>query len=198
MSALKSWPNFSFDDLTNIQLQNFRSSFSLNILTKIQLQNLDQISASKSWPRIYFSFKISTNLSSTRSSASLSAMLTKSRSFELASSKARVTPVKSQQQGSVTRVDRQWSDLCAKTPNMAPSSWIDLQGYPLSSSGFAGRSRKGELWRMSTSIGALDVEWPQSSPLPSSVSSWLSAKTWNWIAQVHWFGATRGQFIENV
>ena len=37
MSALKSWPNFSFDDLTNIQLQNFRSSFSLNILTKIQL-----------------------------------------------------------------------------------------------------------------------------------------------------------------
>ena len=98
----------------------------------------------------------------------------------------------------VSDKSRQWSDLGAKTPNMAPFSWIDLQGYPLSSSGFAGRSRKGELWRMSTSIGALDVQWPQSSPLPSSVSSWLSAKTWNWIAQVHWFGATRGQFIKNV
>ena len=56
-SASKSWPNSSFEDLTKIQLQNFRSNFSLRILTKIQLQNLDRNLASKSWSK--FSFKIS-------------------------------------------------------------------------------------------------------------------------------------------
>ena len=121
----KSWPNFSLKDLTKIQLQNFRFNFSLKILTKIQLQNLfktskswpnlslkvltkiylkiltklqlqqlDQNSGSKSLPNL--SFKISTKLSSTRSSVSTSsAALTTSRSFELASSGARVTSVKS-------------------------------------------------------------------------------------------------------
>ena len=38
-SASKSWPNFSFEDLTKFSFKISRSNFSLRILTKIQLQN---------------------------------------------------------------------------------------------------------------------------------------------------------------
>ena len=94
------------------------SKFSFWISTKLPLQKLGQIIASKNWTRIYskswpkFSFDIlsqhswptSESASKSlpncllRSSASISAILTTSRSFELASSNARVTPIKSQQQ----------------------------------------------------------------------------------------------------
>ena len=94
------------------------SKFSFWISTKLPLQKLGQIIASKNWTRIYskswpkFSFDILSQHSwptyesaskslpncLLRSSASISAMLTTSRSFELASSNARVTPIKSQQQ----------------------------------------------------------------------------------------------------
>ena len=115
-SASNSRPNFWNKMLVNLKPQNL--NFCLKILTKLQLQNLDQISASKSWAKIYIkiwiklqlqycdqkqdrkalpnlSFKISTKLLSTHSSASTSAALTTSRSFESASSKARVTSVNS-------------------------------------------------------------------------------------------------------
>ena len=39
--ASKSWPYFSFEDLTKIQLQSFRFNFSLRLLTKFRLQNPD-------------------------------------------------------------------------------------------------------------------------------------------------------------
>ena len=82
-------------------LTKVTSKFSFRISTKRQLKNLDQTpslnpdlnSASKS--RQSLSFKILTKLSSTHSSLPTPAVLTTSRSSELASSKARVTPVKS-------------------------------------------------------------------------------------------------------
>ena len=68
-------------------------NLSFQILNKLLAQNVDQSLAKKSRPNI--SLKISTKLSSTHSSTSTSATLTTSRSFELASSKARVILVKS-------------------------------------------------------------------------------------------------------
>ena len=98
-SASKSWSILSPNIVTNL--------LSFKISTKVQSQNLDQTSIS--WPK--FRCEISTqpqlqNLdqtSLTRSSASTSATLTKSRSFDLASSKARVTSVKSTEQQPVSQ-----------------------------------------------------------------------------------------------
>ena len=90
---------------TKLKLQNFdqtpaskpRPDSSLKVLTQVHLQNLlhlhfDQNLGSEPLP--CFSFKISIKLS-TRSSALTSATLTTSNSFDLSSSKARVTSVKS-------------------------------------------------------------------------------------------------------
>ena len=82
-------------DQTRLQVLNSpsksRQNFSFKILTRLHLQNFDKYSGSKYLPN--FVFKISTKLWSTRSLSSTSAALTTSRSFKLASSKTRVTPI---------------------------------------------------------------------------------------------------------
>ena len=113
--ASKSLPKFSFKIFTKPQLQNFyqtstsksRPKISFNfsakphlILTNFQPQHHYQTSALISWPKSRF--KISTksqpqNFDQTvvNTLLSISNTMTTSRSFELASSKSRVTSVKS-------------------------------------------------------------------------------------------------------
>ena len=103
--ASKFWPNFNFNwpifshkvwtkiyfkILTKSQPQSFEQQVYFKILTKPQVQYCDQNSGSTSLPNL--SFKTSTELLSTLSSISTS------RIFELASSKVRVTSVKSTKQ----------------------------------------------------------------------------------------------------
>ena len=87
------------DSLVEIlKLMFWRDSPPSVITITIKLQYYDQNSGSKSLPNL--SFKISTKLSSTCCSA---LTLTTPRSFELASSKARVTSVKSTKQQLVSQ-----------------------------------------------------------------------------------------------
>ena len=81
------------------------SKFSFRISTKLLPPNLDLNSASKFYQN--FRFKTSTKLSSTRSSASRSATQATLRSFELASSKAGVTSVKSTKQHTAVSAARE-------------------------------------------------------------------------------------------
>ena len=111
----KCWPIFCHKISNKLQPQNFDQipaskswpKINFKILTKLQLQYRDQKQGSKSLPN--FSFKISIKLLSTCFSASTSATLTTTRSFELASSKARVTSVKELVSELVK--GSQWSDL---------------------------------------------------------------------------------------
>ena len=91
------WSKFSFFLFVSTLLMNANKPFiskaaGISLIEKAYHTHY-QNSGSKFLPNL--SFKILTKLSSTRSSASTTATLTLSRSFELASSKARVTSVQS-------------------------------------------------------------------------------------------------------
>ena len=80
-SAEKKWPNSCFNSCLN---------FNFKILTKPCAQSWNKSLAF--WPNL--SFQICNKLLTTRSSSLTSATVTTSTSFELASSHARVTPIK--------------------------------------------------------------------------------------------------------
>ena len=106
-SPSTSWPHLKLKVLTKSYFKSPSKSWPDFYVLWYLDQNLDQVSASKSLPKCC----------PTRSSASTLAKLTTSRNFELASSEARVTSVKSAKQEwvseSLTRVANalQWSDL---------------------------------------------------------------------------------------
>ena len=121
-SAAKCGTNSSFKILPELRLQNLDqdstlplqnisnkilTKFQLQMLPEFQLQNLDQTSYSQSEQKFNFMTKPQLpNLQQTptQSSSSTSATVTTLTSFELASSKARVTPIKFTNQESVSQL----------------------------------------------------------------------------------------------
>jgi len=101
-SAEKNWPNSSFKSCLN---------FNFKILTKLFAQSLNK--HLDFWPNL--GFQICNKLLPTRSS---SATVTTSTSFELASSHARVTSIKSTKQEWVSQSVSEWvSELVTRVNN---------------------------------------------------------------------------------
>ena len=110
--ASEYWPRFNFVTSTKHQQQNTdqtsasksRLNFNFKILTKPCAQSLNK--SLTLWPNLRF--HICNKLLPTRSSSSTSATIKTSTSFELASSKARVTSIKFTKRQWVSESVREW------------------------------------------------------------------------------------------
>ena len=122
--------------LNKLQFQN---------LAELQLQNLDQTLCSKSEQKLFITKPHLPNLHQTVASSSILATVTKSTSFELASSHARVASIKSIKQQSVSLlVSDKGSQLIGlrsdKNAEDCPMSNDELIGNFFSSSGIIPKS----------------------------------------------------------